>query len=304
MNLHRVLIVTKRSAYETYAVDPADPLLERLIATGDPLVRGMLASHENHYSTLDAVTKSLERLGVAADRIDRGTPFDERRYNLVVVVGGDGTFISAAHQVRAVPVLGVNSAPKDSVGFFCGATRATVERLLARLVRTDLPATIFQRLRTEIDGEGIAEPALNDVLYAHENPAAMARYSLGVDGRREEQRSSGVWVGPPAGSRAAVGSAGGRRLALDAKRYQFVVREPYQGRGRECRLRKGVLGPEDVLEIRSHFGHARIFVDGPHVSRAIPFGATVRIRLSDRPLRVLGFRDPDASRRRRASPSR
>ncbi len=304
MNLRRVLIVTKRSAYETYAVDPADPLFERLVARGDPLVRAMLATHEEHHRTLDAVTKSVERLGAAVERIDRGTPFDERRFDLVAVVGGDGTFVSAAHQVRTVPVLGVNSAPKDSVGFFCGATRATADRMLARLVRADLPATIFQRLRTEIDGEAIAEPSLNEVLYAHENPAAMARYRLAVGGRPEEQRSSGLWVGPPAGSRAAVGSAGGRRLPLEAKRYQFVVREPYRWRGRECRLRKGVLGPEDVLEIHSHFGHARIFVDGPHVSRAIPFGATVRIRLSDRPLQVLGFRDPDASRRRRGARSR
>ena len=103
---------------------------------------------------------------------------------------------------------------------------------------------------------------------------------------------------------AAVGSAGGRRLPLAAKRFQFVVREPYQGRGRACRLRKGILGPEDVLEIHNHFGHARLFVDGPHVSRTVPFGATVSVRLSDRPLRVLGFRDPDAPLRKRAARSR
>jgi NAD+ kinase len=304
MILRRVLIVTKRSAYETYAVDQKDPGFERLVAQGDLRVRGILASHREHHRTLEVVQKSLERLGAAVDRIDRGTPFDECLYNIVVVVGGDGTFISAAHSVRDVPMLGVNSAPKDSVGFFCGATRTTADRMLTRLVHSDLPATVFQRLRAEVDGEKVPQPALNDVLYAHENPAAMARYSLRVGEHREEQRSSGVWIGPPAGSRAAVGSAGGRKLPLEAKRFQFVVREPYQGRGRECRFRKGILGAGDRLEIQNHFGHARIFIDGPHVSRPIPFGATVRIRLGDEPLRVLGFRDPDASRRRPAARSR
>ncbi len=304
MSLGRVLIVTKRSAYEMYVVDQNDPHFERFIAQGGPRVRAILASHREHHRTLEAVQKSLEKLGAAVDRIDRGSPFDERLYDLVVIVGGDGTFISAAHRVRAVPMLGVNSAPKDSVGFFCGTTRASADRIFSRVARAELPVMIFQRLRAEIDGEEVPEPALNDVLYAHENQAAMARYSLRAGKHREEQRSSGVWVGPPAGSRAAVGSAGGRKLPLEAKRFQFVVREPYLGRGRACRLRKGVLGPDDRLEIQNHFGHARIFIDGPHVSRAIPFGATVRIRLGDHPLRVLGFRDPDATRRRRAPRSR
>jgi len=296
MKVGRVLIVTKRSAYETYTVDRNAPRFAALLARRDPLVRGVVASHEEHYRTLEAVRKALEGAGVGVDRIDRGTPFDERLYDLVVVVGGDGTFISAAHHVRAVPMLGVNSAPKDSVGFFCGATRATVDRMLARLLRDDLPATTFQRLRAEVDGEAMPEPALNDVLYAHESQGAMARYSLCVGGRREEQRSSGVWIGPPAGSRAAIGSAGGRRLPLEAHRFQFVVREPYLQRGHACRLRKGILGPDDSLEIQTRFAHARIFVDGPHVSRPIPFGAAVRVRLGDHPLCVLGFRDPDAPR--------
>lgn len=302
MNLGRVLIVTKRTVYEMYTVDRNDPRFARLVAQGDSLVRRVLASHEEHHRTLEAVHKALGERGAEVDRIDRGTPFDEHRYDLVVVVGGDGTFISAARHVRALPILGVNSDPRHSVGFFCGATRATTDRMLARFQRDVLPVTVFQRLRAEIDGEEVPEPALNDILYAHESPAAMARYYLRVGSRREKQRSSGVWIGSPAGSRAAIGSAGGRRLPLEARRFQFVVREPYLGR--ECRLRKGILGPEERLEIQNRFAHARVFVDGPTVFHGIPFGATLRVGLSDHPLSVLGFRDPDARRRRRARPSR
>ena len=302
MILRRVLIVTKRTAYETYTVDQNDPRFARLVAQGDSLVRRVLASHGEHHRTLEAVHKALGQRGAEIDRIDRAVPFDERRYDLVVVVGGDGTFISAARLVRSVPILGVNSDPRHSVGFFCGTRRATVDRALARLQRDALPVIIFQRLRAEIDGEEVPEPALNDILYAHESPAAMARYYLRVGSRREKQRSSGVWIGSPAGSRAAIGSAGGRKLPLEAHRFQFVVREP--SRSIECDLRKGVLGPEEQLEIQNRFAHARIFVDGPNVSRSIPFGATLRVGLSDHPLRVLGFRDPDRPRRSRAARAR
>jgi NAD+ kinase len=297
MNLRRVLLTAKRSAYETHALDQPDPRFLELVDARHPDVRLILQSHDEHHLTLETVEKTLERRGVSVDRLDRGAAFDDSGYDLVITVGGDGTFISASHAVQSRPMLGVNSAPRDSVGFFCGATRRTFDRMLDRAIRDTLPVTTFQRLRVLLDDVALPEPALNDVLFAHENPAAMARYQLSVRGIHEEQKSSGVWVSPPAGSRAAIGSAGGRKLPLESRRFQFVVREPYLGRARAYRLRKGVLGEEDVLEIENHFGHARVFVDGPLVARPVPFGAVIRIALSDRPLRVLGFRHPEGARR-------
>lgn len=298
MNLRRVLLTAKRSAYETHALDQPDLRFLKLVEARDPDVRRILESHDEHHLTLETVEKTLERRGVAVDRLERGDTFDDSGYDLVITVGGDGTFISASRSVKTRPILGVNSAPKDSVGFFCGATRGTFDRMIDRAVRDTLPVTTFQRLRTVVDEVPLPEPALNDVLYAAENPAAMARYQLSVRGIHEEQKSSGVWISPPAGSRAAIGSAGGRKLPLEARRFQFVVREPYLGRARAYRLRKGVLGEEDVLEIESHFGHARVFVDGPLVARSVPYGAVIRIKLSDRPLHVLGFRNREPVKRR------
>jgi hypothetical protein len=40
MILRRVLIVTKRTAYETYTVDQNDPRFAKLVAQGDSLVQG------------------------------------------------------------------------------------------------------------------------------------------------------------------------------------------------------------------------------------------------------------------------
>lgn len=293
MTLRRVLLVTKRSAYETYAEDLRDPRFLALVRKKDPKARSLLASHREHYLTLGAVQKALDRVGASTDRLSRGEVFDDAAYDLVVAVGGDGTFISAAHQIRTTPILGVNSSPRDSVGFFCGPTRKNAERVLDQVCRGRAPLSFLHRLVTEIDGVRVPQPALNDVLYAHENTAAMARYRLIVRGVREEQKSSGVWIGPPAGSRAALGSAGGRRLPLCARKFQFVVREPYQEKGRSYRLRKGVLGPKDTLEIESHLGHGKVFIDGPHVCYDVPFGGSITVRLSECPLPVVAFRDPD-----------
>jgi NAD+ kinase len=297
MRLSRVLVVTKRTAYETYAEDRRSPRFSSLALAGDKKVRALYRSHDEHCRTLEAVEKAFDRRRVSVEQIPRGARFDDAAYDLVVAVGGDGTFIAVAHHVRETPLLGVNSAPKDSIGFFCGAARQTLDRVLDRILRDTLPAATLQRLQAEIDGAAVAVPVLNEVLYAHENPAALARYMLRVPGAREEQKSSGIWVAAPAGSGGAVGSAGGRRLALEAHRFQFVVREPYERRGRKIRHRKGVLGAGDALEIESHIGRGKIFIDGSHVAHDVTFGTRVKITLSRFPLRALGLRKAPRTRR-------
>ena len=58
--------------------------------------------------------------------------FDASDADLVVAVGGDGTLLAASHNVVDVPILGVNSAPGHSVGFFCAAKRPTFRAMRRR----------------------------------------------------------------------------------------------------------------------------------------------------------------------------
>jgi NAD+ kinase len=121
MRFGRVLVVTKRSAYEIYAGDRRNGRFSSFVRAGDAKVLALRESHDEHYRTLEAVEKALGERGATCDQLPRGQRFKDTAYDLVVAVGGDGTFMTAAHRVRAVPLLGVNSDPKDSVGFFCGA---------------------------------------------------------------------------------------------------------------------------------------------------------------------------------------
>ena len=84
--------------------------------------------------------------------------------DLVVSVGGDGTLLRASHFVRDGMVIGVNSAPGDSVGRFCTANRENfAERLDAILALKWRPVELA-RLRVTLDGKTLPELALNDVL--------------------------------------------------------------------------------------------------------------------------------------------
>jgi NAD+ kinase len=197
-----------------------------------------------------------------------------------------------------VPLLGVNSAPSHSVGFFCGArkgqVRATVEQALAgKLRRAELT-----RMRVERNGERLHERVLNEALFCHESPAATSRYilRLATVGRgrgktlaHEEQKSSGMWIGPAAGSTAAQRSAGGKVQPLSSRKLQFVVREPYRADGHALEIRLGLVDEDQVLEIKSKMRSARLFLDGDRIVHDVTIGDVVTLRRSDEPLVVLGL---------------
>jgi NAD+ kinase len=149
-------------------------------------------------------------------------------------------------------------------------------------------------MRVELNGRVLHDRVLNEALFCHECPAATSRYFLRVLGDRdrtlagEEQKSSGVWVGPAAGSTAAQKSAGGRVLGLGARKLQFVVREPYQGGG-ALSMTLGFVEEGQALSIKSKMRHARIFLDGDHIMHEVTIGDVVAMRRSAEPLLVLGL---------------
>ena len=102
--------------------------------------------------------------------------------------------------------------------------------------------------------------------------------------------SSGVWVGPAAGSTAALRSAGGKVLPIGSQKLQFVVREPYRGLGDRYELVKGMIAPGDALEITSRMTKGRIFLDGTQKVHAVHIGDRIRVTLSDEPLTLLGLK--------------
>jgi len=134
---------------------------------------------------------------------------------------------------------------------------------------------------------------LNDALYCHESPAATSRYILMHGGETERQMSSGVWIGPAAGSTAALRSAGGKVLPTGSQKIQFVVREPYRGVNNKYRLVRGMVSPGDHVEITSRMTKGRIFLDGTQKVYPVGIGDRVRMTLSEEPLTLLGLQRRD-----------
>jgi NAD+ kinase len=297
----RVAVVLKRSYWRKWVEERHDALIESLIEAGDETVSRMRPGHLDHTAAVEETRRALADLTIEPSWYDR--PHDFRLvdgWDLVVTVGGDGTLLAASHGIGpGIPLLGVNSAPAHSVGFFCGASKGGVRKALEGALEGKLRRTELTRMRVELNGSCLHARVLNEALFCHASPAATSRYFLRVIDHlspgaprvreEEEQKSSGLWVGPAAGSTAAQRSAGGRILPLASTSLQYVVREPYVPSGEALRMVLGLVDEGFALAIRSKMRQARLFLDGDHIVHQVTIGDLVTMRRSDESLVVLGL---------------
>lgn len=159
----------------------------------------------------------LEARGIATRRIDGASTEDEgavegfvRDLDLVVSVGGDGTFLRAAHVASRVdvPVLGVKVG---RIGFLTEVEPEQATDVLARLL--DGTAAIEDRLAVvaEVEGSSVdPQWALNEVIVEKSARHRLIRLALVVDDTYVTTFSAdGVIVATPTGSTAYSFSAGG-----------------------------------------------------------------------------------------------
>ncbi len=241
------------------------------------------------------MTSHLRRRGVRFDAVHRGSVAERARYDLVVSLGGDGTFFAAARHLRDTPIFGINSDPSNSLGLWTAADRSGFRKAFDAALEGRLKPVLLNRMAVAVNGRPARGGAFNDVLLSHKNPAAMSRYRIAVDGDSENQKSSGVWISTAAGSTAAIRSAGGRRMPIRSRLFQYLVREPY---GWPVPSYRFIHGLAERIAVTSFMMDAGLWLDGSRTRIDLSLGDRVEIRPGI-PLRVLGY---DDARRRKLFP--
>lgn len=185
---------------------------------------------------------------------------------LIITVGGDGTLLEASHHIKNNIILGVNSNPSCSVGSLCVADITNFESILEQYLAGNLKPISVTRIELNLDGKILPLLALNDILIANKNPAAMTRYWIKAAGGQIMHKNSGLWVCTPCGSTGAVASTGGVVQKVEDPRLQWICREPYFAQRPVPELLTGFLARGESLKITSCMNDLRIFIDGPHCS--------------------------------------
>jgi len=300
-----VVVVYKRSDLQVYVEDKKNPLYVELFERKDPVVAPLVLADRAHRAALERVVEQIERAGVRVKQTYRARfRAEEADRRLIVTVGGDGTLLDAAKRVREGALLGVNSDPDRSVGFLCAATADDAWPLIARVLEGAERPTRVARLSLTVDGERHKTPVLNDVLFAHKNPAATTRYRLSTStspkggAKSEVHRSSGVWVAAPSGTTAGILSAGGHVQALDDGGMQYRVREPFTLGAERPTLTGARLTGDARLTLVSLVREGVVYVDGPHEKIPLTVGATLVVANDAPPLPLVVT---EAMRARRAA---
>ncbi|MFQ5718465.1 MAG: NAD(+)/NADH kinase [Acidobacteriota bacterium] len=135
-----------------------------------------------------------------------------RGADVVIVVGGDGTFLAAARQVGPTgpPLVGINLG---TLGFLTEARRAEMDSAIETVVKGQ--ATLERRLMLSITvnrrgGQRTRYRALNDVVITNARLARLVDLQIDIDSRPiNNYRSDGLIIATPTGSTAYSLSAGG-----------------------------------------------------------------------------------------------
>ncbi len=281
MKLNRVLVVFKKSTLQLQAFEHKEPRFLKLLEEGHASVAKVQTAHEQHVATLTVIEKALTERNIAFEKVARADKDAVTAgFDLLISVGGDGTFLDASHATRTLPILGVNSALSSSFGHFCLANEKNFAEIVDRIIEDSLQPERLLRLELVLNGEPLPELVLNEVLITHCNPAGTSRYLIEIDAVREEQRSSGIFIGPPPGATGSIRSAGGDILPITAQEYQYIVREPWTKPGQVYKFARGHLKRTRDIFIISQMRTGAIYIDGQHIEYPFPLGDEVTVRPS------------------------
>ncbi|MCL2169402.1 MAG: NAD(+)/NADH kinase [Defluviitaleaceae bacterium] len=171
--------------------------------------------------------------------------FDGENPDFMVVLGGDGTMLSAArHAARSgIPLLGVNLG---QIGYLTDVDASEAEVSLAKLLSGQY--AVEERMMLEaifLNTTMSSILALNDiVIHRGTNPRPI-ELEIGINGAfMGKFRADGVVISTPTGSTAYNLSAGGPLLKPDAKMLAITPICPHSLSGRPA-----IVAHDDILTV-------------------------------------------------------
>ncbi len=168
----------------------------------------------------------------------------------VIVLGGDGTFLSVARECadKDVPILGVNLG---ALGFLAEVSPSDIESSLERIIAGDYEISRRMMLEGAITEAGKSaatkaiSPALNDITITRCGSLQIMRFTIYVNGKLLSNLcADGIIVSTPTGSTGYNMSAGGPIVKPDA---DIIVLTPICAH--TLNTRSIVLGANDKVEI-------------------------------------------------------
>lgn len=295
--LRRALVVTKQTRL-TEIQTSDDTQAQQVLNSGAPIAAKFQVAHDKHHASLKLVKDTLTALGIeykVVGMTDQKENLDD--IDIVVAVGGDGTFLYASHHFGGtVPLLGVNSSYPESAGHFCLAHADNFKTTLTSIIDGTLKPIGLTRLKLTLDGVVLPHRPLNEVGIGHQYFAGTSRYTVTIGDVTESHKGGGIVFGTAAGSTGWLDSIEGKNLPITDRRMQYSVRSvihPMGEKDRERRLlHRGILPEGATATIISGMSgdDGVLAVDGAHIRYEFPLGAALTVSTDE--VLLPAFMDP------------
>lgn len=295
--MNKTLIVAKQSKYE-YEREKFGLSHEQLVAKYSKEhanLEGILESHEVQIKNRQRIISLFNNadLILMCDLKDKISGFNKIfGYDLIISFGGDNSFTYTTHFAGDIPIMGINSDPKRSVGALCKWSADNLEQISEKIGRNEYKINNWTRLEAEVDGKKIA-PATSEYFFGEKNAKDMSRHVLIYRGKEFEQKCSGILLATGAGSTGWYESASqyywheGRRFAKTDKKAAFIIREPYKYKPKEGDVLAGDLFEGEELVIHSLNDGQGFATSDCWEEFDFSRGKKAIIRISDKALKVL-----------------
>ena len=199
-----------------------------------------------------------QKLNVDASKVFADDDFDA---DIVISMGGDGTFLKAASRVRQkmIPILGINMG---RLGFLADVSPSDIEKCLDAIYEEDYSIENRALIQVTTDGEPLEgyNCALNDVAILKRDTASMISIRTSINGDYlTTYQADGLVISTPTGSTAYSLSNGGPIIVPGTKVFSMTAVAPHS-----MNIRPIVLSDssEITLTVESRSHNFLIAIDG------------------------------------------
>jgi NAD+ kinase len=236
------------------------------------------------------VAESESRFTASGERLPAFTHRELREFDLLLVLGGDGTILSAARMIYPLPlpILGVNFG---SLGFLAETTVESVYPVLEQVLSGKAwrqPRMMLQVSTADARGrEAERTHGLNDLVLREAGGRAVQIEAMISGSLLGEFRADGIIVATPTGSTAYSLSAGG---PIVEPTLNTLIATPICPHTLSIRPLVFPAGQTAEFRVRPIETEVTLMVDGQVTLQFRP-GDTVRVRRATRPIHFLQVKE-------------
>ncbi len=206
--------------------------------------------------------------------------------DMLLVLGGDGTLLSAAHtpHIENVPILAINIG---TLGFLTDASLDELYPTLKTTLAGDYRIEHRMMLEVVVDRDGFPQPfrafALNDVVIRHYT--RLIELDAYVDGELFiPYNADGLIIATPSGSTGYSLSCAG---TIVAPQLEAILLTPIAPHSLTVRPFIADGAAEITVKMRAAYQNVDVFVDGQRETHSLTAGAVIKVEKAERTIQLI-----------------